>query len=51
MPLRDLELHGHSHIFYFLFIVLGVDPGRVQQRITDFTGPWDDFMVLGVNNP
>jgi hypothetical protein len=24
--------------------------GEVQQPITDFTGPWDDFMVHGVNN-
>jgi hypothetical protein len=28
-----------------------VVPGRVQQPITNFTGPWDDFMVHGVNNP
>jgi hypothetical protein len=25
--------------------------GQVQQPITYFTGPWDDFMVHGVNNP
>ena len=26
-------------------------PGRIQQPATDFTGPWDDFMVHGVNDP
>ena len=34
--------------------VLGVNrsgPGRVQQPIAYFTGPWNDFMVHGVNNP
>ena len=25
--------------------------GRVQQPLTIFTEPWDDFMVHGVNNP
>ena len=25
--------------------------GWVQQPIIDFTGPWDNFMVPGVNNP
>jgi hypothetical protein len=24
---------------------------RVQQPITKFIGPWEDFMVHGVNNP
>jgi len=28
-----------------------VVPGRVQQPITNFTRPWDDFMVHDVNNP
>ena len=35
-------------------IFLGVNQsglGWVQQPITDFTVPWDDFMVHGVNNP
>ena len=36
-------------------ILLGVinrsGPGRVQQPVTDFTGPWDDFMVHAVNSP
>ena len=25
--------------------------GRVQQTITNFTGPWDDFIVHGVKHP
>ena len=25
--------------------------GQVQQPITNFTEPWDDFMVHGVNIP
>jgi len=28
-----------------------VVPGRVQQPITNFTRPRDDFMVHGINNP
>ena len=26
-------------------------PERVQHPITDFTGPWDDFMVHGLHSP
>ena len=49
MSFGDLELHGHSDIFSLM--KNKVVMGRVQQPITDFTRPWDDFMVHGVNNP
>ena len=45
----DLELHGHSDIFSLM--QTEVVSGRVQQPIMDFTRPWNDFMVHGVNNP
>ena len=51
MSLGDLELHGHSHIFFFPLVLIKVVLGWVQQPIVDFTRPWDDFMVHGVNNP
>ena len=49
MSLGDLKLHDHSDIL-FLILIEAV-PGQVQQPITHFTGPWDNFMVHGVNRP
>ena len=48
-PTADLELHGHSDIFFL--VQTEVVMGRIQQPITYFIGSWDDFMVHGVNNP
>ena len=49
MSFEDLERCGHSDIFSLVYteVVLG----RVLQPITNFTGPWDNFMVHGVNKP
>ena len=47
-------LLGTSNSMVTLTIFLDeteVVPKRVQQPIRDFTRPWDDFMVHGVNNP
>ena len=49
MSLGDLELHGHYDIFFSL-VWTEVISGQVQQPITYFIGPWDYFMVRGVNN-
>jgi hypothetical protein len=49
MSFGDLELHGHFHMFSLVYIE--VDLGQLQQPITNFTWPWDDFMVHGVNGP
>ena len=49
MSFGDLELHGH--FYKFSLVWTEVVPRQVQQPITNFTGPWDDFMVHGVNNP
>jgi len=35
----------------FSLVEIEVVPGRIQQPITYFKGPWDDFMGYGVNNP
>jgi hypothetical protein len=35
----------------FFSLVYIFSSGQVQQPIIDFTWPWDDFMVYGVNNP
>ena len=35
----------------FSLVYIKVVPGWVQQPITYFTGPWDNSMVHGVNNP
>ena len=50
MSFGDLELHGHSHIFFSL-VYMEVFLKRVQQPITNFTDSWDDFMVHGLHNP
>ena len=49
MPSGDLELHGHSNIFFPL-VQTDVVPGRLQHPNTIFTRPWDDFIVHGVND-
>ena len=61
--LGDLELHDHSNIFFLGVNRSGLKTnsianqrlyrtlGRVEQPITTFTGPWDEFMIHGVNNP
>ena len=49
MSFGDLELHGHFDVFSL--VQTEVIPGQVQQPTIDFTWPWDDFMVHGVNNP
>ena len=49
MSFWDLELHGHSDIFSS--VLTKVFLGQVEQPITDFTGPWDDFMIHGLNSP
>ena len=49
MYFGDLELYGHFDIFSLVYTE--VVPGRVQQSIIDFTWPWDNFIVHGVNNP
>ena len=48
MPFGDLE--HHDHFDYFSLVSTEVILGRIQQPITNFTRPWDDFMVHGVNN-
>jgi hypothetical protein len=50
MSFGDLELHDHFDIFS-LGVKTKVVPARVQQPITNSTGPWDDFVVNGVNSP
>jgi hypothetical protein len=35
----------------FSLVETEVVSGQVQQPITNFTWPWDDFMVDGGNNP
>ena len=50
MSFGDLELHVHSE-FFFSLVFTELVPGRVQLPITNFIGPWDDFMVHGVNEP
>ena len=47
MSFEDLELHDHSN--NFSFVLSEVVPGRVQQLMTNFTRPLDDFMVHDVN--
>ena len=45
MSFGDLELHGHSNYFSFPFspsMQTEMIMGRVQRRIENFTGPWDD---------
>ena len=49
MSFEDLELPGHSDLFPL--VQTKVVSERVQQPITYFTGPRDDFMVHDVNNP
>ena len=49
MSFGDLELHGHYDILSL--VQVEVIPGRIQQPITNFTRPWDDFMVHDVNIP
>jgi hypothetical protein len=49
MSFEDLELRGHFDILFFL-MKTEVIPGRVQQPITYFIRPWNDFMIHGVNN-
>ena len=36
---------------FFPLVETEVVPGWTQQPITDFTWPWDDFMVHDVNSP
>ena len=38
-------------LIFFSLVYTKVVPRRVPQPITTFTGPWDNFMVHGVNNP
>ena len=48
MSFRDFELHEClKHLF---LVCIEVVLGRVQQPITNFIGPWDNFVVHGVNN-
>ena len=47
--LGDLELQSRFDIFPL--VQTEVDSGRVQQPITYFTKPWDDFMIHDVVNP
>ena len=49
MSSGDLKLHGHFDILSLVYTEVNL--GQVQQPITNFTRPWDDFMVHGVNNP
>ena len=49
MSLGNLELHDHSNILFLLYIEVVL--WQLKQLIKDFTGPRDDFMVHGVNNP
>ena len=42
-----------SSMAYLTFFFLGVNRsglGEIQQPIKNFTRPWDDFMVHGINN-
>ena len=51
MSFEDLGLHGCYGIF---FSFLGVNRSGPRTSSTTnhiFIGPWDDFMVHGVNNP
>ena len=49
MYVGDLECHDHSHIFSL--VSTEVVSQQVQQPITNFTRPWDDFIFHGMNNP
>ena len=49
MSFGDLELHGNYGMLSLVWIE--VVPRRVQQPITNFAGPWDDFMVYGITSP
>ena len=42
-----LKLHGHPNMFSLIWSEVVM--GQVQQPITNFTGPWDDFTVHGCN--
>ena len=44
-------LNSMVTLIFFLLVYTEVVTGWVQQPITDFTRPSDDFMVHGVNNP
>ena len=46
MCFGDLELHSHFDIFSF-----GVNRNGPGMNSKNLTGPWDNFMVHGVNNP
>ena len=48
MCFGGLELHGHFDIFFLIINQSGL--GQVQQPITNFRRPWDDFIVHGVNH-
>ena len=49
MSSGDLVLHGRTDTFSLVEIEVVL--GRVQQPITNFIRPWDDFMVHGVKHP